>query len=142
MFISIGLLLGYVSNYAFASLPTHLGWRVMFAAGVLAMPESPRWLAMRGRHDEARVVLARTSDDPAEAELRFQDIIKQAVNQASGIDAVVLYSSLVFKRAGMASDGAVLVATVAVGVVKACFVLVATLLSDRLGRRPLLLASP
>ncbi|CAO2142520.1 unnamed protein product [Urochloa humidicola] len=31
--------------------------------------------------------------------------------------------------------------TVAVGVVKTCFILVATLLSDRVGRRPLLLAS-
>jgi hypothetical protein len=35
MFISVGLLLGYVSNYAFAGLPVHLGWRVMSAAGVL-----------------------------------------------------------------------------------------------------------
>ena len=35
MFISVGLLLSYVSNYAFAGLPVHLGWRVMYAAGVL-----------------------------------------------------------------------------------------------------------
>ncbi|CAN6373176.1 unnamed protein product [Urochloa humidicola] len=188
MFISLGLLLSYVSNYAFADLPVHLGWRVMYAAGVLPpvllaagvlfMPESPRWLAMRGRHAEARAVLVRTSDTPAEADLRLSEI-KQAIDkdphashddnnvwkellirpsasvrriltcvvgvhffqQASGIDAIVLYSPLVFKHAGMSSNAAVLGATVAIGVVKMCFVLVAALFSDRLGRRPLLLAS-
>uniref|UniRef100_A0A0A8Y6Y5 Major facilitator superfamily (MFS) profile domain-containing protein n=2 Tax=Arundo donax TaxID=35708 RepID=A0A0A8Y6Y5_ARUDO len=186
MFISLGLLLSYVSNYAFAGLPLHLGWRVMYAVGVLppvflgvgvlAMPESPRWLAMRGRHADARAVLVRTSDSPAEADLRLEEI-KKAVEepqvseggsvwkelliqptasirriliyvvgihffqQASGIDAIVLYSPLVFKKAGMSSNEAILGATVAVGVVKMCFVLVATLFSDRLGRRPLLLAS-
>ncbi|KAL6907792.1 hypothetical protein ACP4OV_001962 [Aristida adscensionis] len=65
----------------------------------------------------------------------------QFFQEASGIEAIVLYSPLVFKRAGMSSNGAVLGATVAVGVVKTVFILVATLLSDRLGRRPLLLAS-
>ncbi|KAG2628240.1 hypothetical protein PVAP13_3KG382100 [Panicum virgatum] len=192
MFISVGLLLGYVSNYAFAGLPVHLGWRVMYAAGVLppvllaagvlAMPESPRWLVMRGRHAEARAVLVRTSDTPAEADLRLKEIKQQAVvkepqasddggdgtsvwtellvrpsasvrrilicvvgvhfvQQASGIDAIVLYSPLVFRKAGMSSNKAMLGAVIGVGVVKTCFVLVATLFSDRLGRRPLLLAS-
>jgi len=61
--------------------------------------------------------------------------------QASGIDAIVLYSPLVFRKDGMSSNKAVLGANVAAGVVKMCFVLVATLFSDRLGRRPLLLAS-
>ncbi|CAO2150930.1 unnamed protein product [Urochloa humidicola] len=183
VFINVGVLLSYVSNYVFAGLPAHLGWRVMFAAGalppvflaagVLAMPESPRWLVMRGRHGEAHTVLARTSDTPAEADLRLEEI-KQAVSsaatqavwkdmlvqptkgvrrvlicvfglqffqQASGLDAIVLYSPLVFERAGISSNTTVLGATVAVGVVKTCFILVATLLSDRVGRRPLLLAS-
>ncbi|TVU24030.1 hypothetical protein EJB05_26422 [Eragrostis curvula] len=189
MFISIGLLLSYVSNYAFAGMPVHLGWRVMYAAGVLpplllaagvlAMPESPRWLAMRGRLADARAVLLRTSDTAAEADLRLEEI-KRAVDesttksidgdggvwsellvhpspsvrrvlicvvgihffqQASGIDAIVLYTPLVLRNAGMSSNDAILGATVAVGVSKTCFILVATLLSDRLGRRPLLLAS-
>ena len=85
IFINVGMLLSYVSNYAFAGLPVHLGWRVMFAmgvvppvfiaAGVFFMPESPRWLAMRGRHGDARAVLVRTSDTPAEADLRLAEII-------------------------------------------------------------------
>ncbi|KAL6907791.1 hypothetical protein ACP4OV_001961 [Aristida adscensionis] len=188
MFINVGILLGYVSNYAFAGLPVNLSWRVMYAlgvlppvlvaAGVLAMPESPRWLTLRGRLADARAVLVRTSDTAAEADLRLEEI-KHAVapapqdtgggggvwmelllrpsagvrrrlicvvglqffQEASGIEAIVLYSPLVFKHAGMSSNGVVLGATVAVGVVKTLFILVATLLSDRLGRRPLLLAS-
>ncbi|KAG0530742.1 hypothetical protein BDA96_05G212800 [Sorghum bicolor] len=192
MFINVGILLSYVSNYAFAGLPVHIGWRVMFAvgalppvflaAGVLAMPESPRWLMMRGRYEDARTVLVRTSDTLAEADLRLQEI-KQAVEapraagssgagdgfavwkemllrptksvrrilacvigvlffqQATGIDAIVLYSPLVFHKSGMSSNSAILGATIAVGVVKTCFILVATLFSDRVGRRPLLLAS-
>uniref|UniRef100_A0A0A9C757 Major facilitator superfamily (MFS) profile domain-containing protein n=1 Tax=Arundo donax TaxID=35708 RepID=A0A0A9C757_ARUDO len=35
MFINFGMLLSYVSNYAFAGLPVHLGWRVMYVIGVI-----------------------------------------------------------------------------------------------------------
>lgn len=65
----------------------------------------------------------------------------QFFQEASGIEAIVLYSPLVFQRAGMASTKATLLATVVVGAVKTVSILVATLLADRLGRRPLLLAS-
>ncbi|KAL6639040.1 hypothetical protein ACP70R_022770 [Stipagrostis hirtigluma subsp. patula] len=183
IFINVGILLSYVSNYAFAGFPVRLGWRVMYAVGALppvflaaaalAMPESPRWLAMRGRHGDARAVLVRTSDTPAEADLRLEEI-KQAAEaphpgstwkellvqppasvrrilicvvglqifqQLAGIDSILLYSPLVFRKAGMSSNRAVLGATVAIGVVKTCSILVATFLSDRAGRRPLFLAS-
>jgi len=185
IFVNVGILLSYVSNYALAGLPVHLSWRVMYAigvlppvllaAGVLAMPESPRWLAMRGREADARAVLVRTSDTAAEAELRFEEI-KRVVEapqeadggvwrelifrpsamvrrilvfvvglnffqQSFGIDAILLYSPLMFKKAGMSSNSAILGATVAIGVVKTCFILVVSLFSDRFGRRPLLLAS-
>ncbi|XBI40450.1 hypothetical protein VPH35_125038 [Triticum aestivum] len=184
IFINVGILLGYTSNYALADLPAHLAWRIMYAigvlppvllaVGVLAMPESPRWLAMRGRHAEARAVLWRTSDTAEEADVRLEDIKRtfdapQAAGsvwqelivrpsatvrrilicvvglhffqEASGIDAVVLYSPLVFNKAGMSATSSILGATVAVGVVKTCFIFVAMLLVDRVGRRPLLLAS-
>ncbi|KAJ1291613.1 hypothetical protein BS78_02G328700 [Paspalum vaginatum] len=52
LFTNLGILLGYVSNNAFARLPLHLGWRVMLGIGaapsallalmVFILPESPR----------------------------------------------------------------------------------------------------
>lgn len=195
VFINIGILLGYVSNYAFHGLPLHYGWRVMLgigaipsvflAIGVLGMPESPRWLVMQGRLADAKKVLDRTSDSPKEAADRLAEIKEAAqipaecdddvvavpkrrkgdgvwrelllhpspgvlkilitavgmhfFQQASGIDSVVLYSPRVFKKAGITSKNALLGATVAVGFTKTVFILVATFLLDRVGRRPLLL---
>jgi len=61
--------------------------------------------------------------------------------QASGIDAVVLYSPKIFDKAGIKGDTHLLLATIAVGFVKTMFILVATFMLDRYGRRPLLLTS-
>ncbi|XP_042507262.1 polyol transporter 5-like [Macadamia integrifolia] len=61
--------------------------------------------------------------------------------QASGIDAVVLYSPRIFEKAGIKKKSYRLGATVAVGFSKTIFILVATFLLDRIGRRPLLLGS-
>lgn len=84
VFVNVGILLGYVANYTLSGLPQSLNWRVMLglsafpatvvAVGVLAMPESPRWLVMRGQVDEAKRVLMRTSETKEEADLRLAEI--------------------------------------------------------------------
>lgn len=61
--------------------------------------------------------------------------------EASGMNAVVLYSPRIFAKAGISSSDHKLLATVAVGVTKTVFILVATVLFDRVGRRPLILMS-
>ncbi|CAJ1951783.1 unnamed protein product [Sphenostylis stenocarpa] len=88
VFISVGILLGYVSNYAFSGLPNDINWRLMLgvsalpavavALGVLAMPESPRWLVVKGRFEEAKQILIRTSENKGEAELRLTEIQEAA----------------------------------------------------------------
>ncbi|KAG8364317.1 hypothetical protein BUALT_Bualt19G0116200 [Buddleja alternifolia] len=196
VFINFGILLSYVSNYAFAKLPTNLGWRFMLgiaavpslflAVGILAMPESPRWLVMHGRLGEAKQVLNQISNSPEESKLRLSEIKKAAsipencednvvsvpkqqregvwrdllfhptptvrhmlmcamglhfFQQASGMDAVVLYSPEIFGKAGIKKDTDKLLATMVVGFTKMVFVFVATFLLDKIGRRPLLLSS-
>ncbi|KAI4350858.1 hypothetical protein L6164_005265 [Bauhinia variegata] len=88
VFITLGILLGYIINYSLSSLPQNLGWRVMLglaaapaiaiALGVIALPESPRWLAMKGRVAEAKQVLLRISSSEEEAQVRLQEITKAA----------------------------------------------------------------
>ncbi|KAK3127533.1 hypothetical protein QOZ80_7AG0574640 [Eleusine coracana subsp. coracana] len=99
VFINVGILLGYVSNYAFARLPLRLGWRVMLGIGaapsallalmVFAMPESPRWLVMKGRLADARAVLDKIADTPAKAAERLADI-KAAAGIPDDLDGDVV----------------------------------------------------
>ncbi len=69
LMITIGIVLAYLINYAFAPVE---GWRWMLGLasvpalvlmiGVLFMPESPRWLIKRNRDEEARKVMALTRE--------------------------------------------------------------------------------
>ncbi|OUZ99952.1 Sugar/inositol transporter [Macleaya cordata] len=96
-FITLGILIGYISNYALSGLATNINWRLMLGLaavpafaigiGVLAMPESPRWLVMKGRIDEARRVLIRTSNGEEEAELRLAEITKAAFGTTDSLSS-------------------------------------------------------
>lgn len=187
IFINFGILLGYVANYAFSGLPAHINWRIMLAVGILPsvfiafalfiIPESPRWLVMQNRIDEARSVLLKTNESESEVEERLAEIQEAAGNnnaekyedkavwrellnpspalrrmlitgfgiqcfqQITGIDATVYYSPEIFKEAGIQGNSKLLAATVAVGVTKTVFILVAIFLVDKLGRKPLLYVS-
>ncbi|MFS8031219.1 putative major facilitator, sugar transporter, major facilitator superfamily [Helianthus anomalus] len=189
IFINLGILLGYVSNYAFSGFDAHINWRIMLAVGILPsvfiafalciIPESPRWLVMQNRIDEARSVLLKTIDVEAEVEERLSEILKaagigteagetqeekavwrellspspslrrmlitgfgiQCFQQITGIDATVYYSPEILQTAGIEEKSRLLAATVAVGVTKTAFILVAILLIDKVGRKPLLYVS-
>ncbi|KAJ0096273.1 hypothetical protein Patl1_28902 [Pistacia atlantica] len=60
---------------------------------------------------------------------------------AVGVEAVILYGPRIFKKAGIKSKDKLLLATVGVGIIKTIFILIATSLIDRVGRRRLLLIS-
>lgn len=84
IFINFGILLGYISNYAFSRLPSHINWRIMLGVGLIpslviaialfVIPESPRWLVVQNRIEEARAVLLKINESEKEAEEKLQEI--------------------------------------------------------------------
>ena len=168
--LTVGILAALAVGVAFS--PT-ADWRIMIAAGavpaiaqVLAMaivPESPRYLAARGRIADARRVLARlrppgevdreledmTHVDRATADTSFRDVFRRAcrpaliigvgaalMNALVGVGAVIYYSTDIFQTAGV---GSAEVASLAVGAVNTIMTIVAVFLIARFPRRPLLL---
>lgn len=172
--IVFGILLAFVSNFVIASLaPGETAWRWMF--GIIAvpstvflliallLPDSPRWLATRGRPDMAKQVMKRLGfADPAgevanmlaaaardrhgESPRLFQRahtlpvtcaILIAMFNQLSGINALLYYAPRIFELGG-ARAGSALLQSIAVGGTNLVFTIVAMFLIDRIGRKPLL----
>ncbi len=175
--IVVGILLAYLSNYLIGRLS--LGdneARWMF--GVMAVPsaifflmlfftpQSPRWLAAKGRLAEARTVFEQCGTDTGDVEKEIAEIQRSydlahhtieepffarkylkpitlavtiaAFNQLSGINAVLYYSSYIFKTAG-ADKTSALFQSVIVGLTLLVFTLAALSAIDHFGRRKLML---
>jgi len=112
-FIGIGIVLAYWIDYAFSYVAGEAGWRtpialqLIFAVAVVfivwGLPESPRWLAKRGREEEAAQVLCDVFDlqrhDPYV--LGEMDAIRAAIAIETGEGAGKALS--IFKK-GQAAD--------------------------------------
>ncbi|KAL2905565.1 putative polyol transporter 3 [Bienertia sinuspersici] len=77
--------------------------------GILKMPESPRWLVLKGRSEDARRVLYCSLDLIAAIGIHFFE-------HATGIEAVILYSARIFKAVGITSKHKLLLANVGLGI--------------------------
>lgn len=170
-----GMVIVYFVNWAIAAqgdddwvLST--GWRFMllscavpaalFLLLLLLVPETPRWLVMKGRKEEAHNVLLRLSNE-VEARQVLTDIegslshtssrllsfgwlvvivgiMLSIFQQLVGINAVLYYAPLMFSNMGASTDASLL-QTIIVGVANVVFTLVALVTVDRWGRKPLLI---
>jgi SP family galactose:H+ symporter-like MFS transporter len=175
--ITFGIVVSYLTGLLITGPGT---WRVMFALGAVPgllfllgltlLPESPRWLVLRGRDRDAAASLGRLrgGTDGVAAEIaeisRFTSagrgsgaglaaLLQPAVfpalvvgvglyflQQLSGINAVIYYAPVIFNHAGFGDGETQVMATVGVGMVNFVVTILAMWLVDRWGRRPLLVA--
>jgi MFS family permease len=101
--------------------------------------EAARIIAASGDKAVWRELLVRPS--PVIRRMLVTGVGVQVFQQATGIDALVYYSLTIFRDAGIATERQLLAATVAVGLTKTAFIVVAIVLVDRVGRKPLLYVS-
>ena len=146
------------------------GWRLMFLSGAIPagifvlllffVPETPRYLAMKGKNDKALSVLQKIAGkDNAESILTdikgtlhelnapwlsygagviIVGVLLSVFQQAVGINVVLYYAGNIFRNMGASTDSSLL-QTIIVGVVNLAFTVVAIMTVDKFGRKPLMI---
>jgi sugar porter (SP) family MFS transporter len=154
--------MGWAPMYAVIGFP---GLMLLF--GMMYNTETPRWYANHQRWLEARKALERLHETPEQAAQELE-MIRRALNsqqrsswrelfrpglrtallvsvglaifqQFVGINTVIYYAPIIFEHAGFVSASSALFAAGIVGIVNVLTTIVAAVLVDRVGRRPLLL---
>jgi SP family xylose:H+ symportor-like MFS transporter len=177
--IVTGMLVVYFVNYFIAahgneSWNLQSGWRWMFGSETIPailflvflffIPESPRWLAKKGRIEKSRHILLkiggsefadkelsgiRATEIPESRSFRalflskfrivlLIGIILAILQQVTGINVFLYYGPEIFKKLGTGTNTALL-QTIIVGFFNLTFTIVAILSVDRFGRKPLMM---
>ncbi len=168
-FVNYLIIRSHASDPAVVEWTNSIGWRVMFLseavpAGLFALlilfvPETPRFLALNGRDDEAMTVLSNINGEAKTREI-LSEIKETAVEkkeklmaygfmvvfigcmlsvfqQIIGINAVLYFAPRIFESMGVSNN---MLFTVIMGVINISFTLVAVFTVEKLGRKPLLIS--
>jgi len=176
--IIFGMLVVYFVNWGIAygqsiEWINDIGWRYMFVSeaipaalfGILLflVPETPRFLLLSSKDDEAKSVLKKLYSDNGTSQAIFQEIklsVGQTTSRAKlfsygkvviligillsvfqqfvGINVALYYAPRIFESMGAAKDASML-QTIIMGFVNVLFTVVAILTVDKWGRKPLLI---
>ena len=188
--IVIGISVAFFSNYLILQLgqsdtswaqalqfgPNNWRWMlgvetlpaIVYFFCLFLVPESPRWLIMKGREEEAMPVMIKASgEETAKKELlevknsiaadQGKDkiplaelfapamrlvltigIVVAILQQITGINSVFFYAPMIFEQSGIGTDAS-FVQAILVGLINLVFTIAAIGLIDRLGRKPLLI---
>lgn len=173
--IIFGMLVIYFVNYFIAGRGNeewliNEGWRWMFFSGAIPaglflillflVPETPRFLVMKGNDEKALKILNKISGvENGKVILKeiketiheksapwlsfgffviFVGILLSVFQQFVGINVVLYYAGNIFRNMG-ASTNSSLLQTIIVGIVNLTFTVVAILAVDRFGRKPLMI---
>ena len=172
----VGIILGYVGALVLSGLDQAINWRIMLGLAavpalllipaLLRLPETARWLVMKGRITEARASLERTDPDAdIDAELkeitdalssesggRLREMLRKPYLRATvfvvglgffiqitGINATVAYGPKIFQAMGVDTNTESILMSTLVQCIALIAVLTSMLVVDRWGRRPILL---
>ncbi|TAM19101.1 MAG: sugar porter family MFS transporter [Rhodanobacter sp.] len=174
LMITIGILVAFLSDTAFSYTGN---WRwmlgviaipgVLFLFGVVFLPRSPRWLMMRGQHEEAERVLHKLRADKGAVALELAEIteqlkvpqrgfhlffqnrnfrrsvglgiVLQVMQQLTGMNVVMYYAPRIFQGMGYNTESQ-LWFTAIVGLTNVLATFIAIAFVDKLGRKPILYA--
>lgn len=173
--IIFGMLVVYFVNWGISNGQSlewinSIGWRYMFLSeaipaaifGILLffVPETPRYLALTNRDDEALDVLIRINGKERAKEIIVDikstlthhsskifsygklviiiGILLSIFQQFVGINVALYYAPRIFESMGAAKDASML-QTVVMGLVNVVFTVIAIATVDKLGRKPLLI---
>jgi sugar porter (SP) family MFS transporter len=137
----------------------------LFLLGALWLPESPRWLMKAGKTEKSKTILTKIGGVSFAEEslsqigkslqgsvkMKYRDAFSKAVlpavlvgiglavfQQLCGINVVFNYTHKIFQSIGASQDDQLL-QTVFIGGVNVAFTILAMLLVDKIGRKPLML---
>jgi sugar porter (SP) family MFS transporter len=172
--IVFGILIAFFSNYLFEGVGGANDWRWMigivavpaliYSIIVVQIPESPRWLILKKRDNNAGLQVLEMIYNKKEALENFNEIKKDVVattlketifskkyqlpvvlafllaffNQLSGINFILYYAPEILEMAGLGSKESLL-NSILIGVTNLVFTLAGMRLIDALGRKQLML---
>jgi MFS transporter, SP family, xylose:H+ symportor len=170
-----GMVIIYFVNYMIARTGndawlTTSGWRWMFFSGVIPsivflallflIPETPRYLMIKGKDEEALNTIIKITGKESALTIREEirdtlheknapwlsfgfliillGIILSVLQQFVGINVVLYYAGNIFRNMGASTDTSLL-QTIIVGAINMLFTVIAIYTVDRFGRKPLMI---